>query len=186
MSGGACEKCGGEYRSASALTRHSRKCDGVDRTKRKRSRYREIFFAAHGFGPYVCDGCGEDVSFEAVQVHHKDEDETNDAIDNLIAMHSECHTRRHMSQYWTGKTHSDEHRRKVSESKTGLRHSDETKKKISDAARRRAPASAETRAKISKAHKGKVVSTETRARMSEAMTKRHAARRAEENEGDAR
>ena len=133
MSGGDCTSCGGFYRSASALTQHVARCDGVDRTKRRRSRYREIFFATYGFGPYPCAGCGKDVSFDDVQVHHKDEDETNDVIDNLVAMHAECHAKKHMSQYWSGKTHSDEHRRKVSEAKTGLRHSDETKKKLSEA-----------------------------------------------------
>ena len=186
MTSGTCASCGGTYRSASALTRHVGKCDGVDRTRRKRSRYREIFFAEYGFGPYKCAGCGEDVSFDDVQVHHKDEDETNDVIENLIAMHSECHTRKHMSQYWAGKTHTDEHRRKVSEAKTGTKHSEETKKKLSGAARNRAPASAETRAKISKANKGKVVSAETRARMSKSMKSRHAAKRAEKSGGDAR
>ncbi len=186
MTSGVCASCGGTYRSASALTRHVGKCDGVDRTRRKRSRYREIFFAQHGFGPYPCDGCGDPVSFDAVQVHHKDEDEMNDTVENLIAMHSECHTRKHMSQYWTGKTHTDEHRRKVSEAKTGTKLSEETKKKLSEAARKRAPASAETRAKISKAHKGKVVSAETRARLSESMKARHAAKRAEKSGGDAR
>ncbi len=186
MTSGVCASCGGVYRSASALTRHARTCDGMDRTKRKRSRYREIFFAANGFGPYQCDGCGEDVTFDVVQVHHKDEDETNDVTENLIAMHAECHTRRHMSQYWAGKSHSEEHKRKVAESKTGLRHSEETKKKISEAAKKRPPASAETRSKISKANKGKVVSAETRVRMSEAATKRHATRRAKKSGGDAR
>lgn len=184
--GGVCEKCGGTYRSASALTRHTTRCDGVDRTRRKRSRYREIFFATYGFGPYPCDGCEGDVSFDEVQVHHKDEDETNDAIENLIAMHPACHTRRHMSQYWKGKSHSEEHRRKVSRAKTGVNPTDETRKKLSESARKRAPASAETREKLSKASKGKVVSADTRARMSEAMVKRHAAKRAEKSGGDAR
>lgn len=184
--GGTCEKCGGTYRSASALTQHKKRCDGTDRTRRKRSRYREIFFATYGFGPYPCDECGANVSFDDVMVHHKNEDDTDDAITNLVAMHTSCHTKRHMSQYWKGKKHSKEHRRKVAESKTGLKHSDETKKKLSDAAKKRAPASAATRAKISKAHKGRVVSPETRARMSAAMKKRHAEKRAETDGGDAR
>jgi hypothetical protein len=186
MIGGVCSTCGGSYRSASALTQHQKKCDGVDRTRRKRSRYREIFFAINGIGPYPCAACGTDVTFDVVQVHHKNEDELDDDPDNLIAMHAECHTRKHMSQYWRGKTHSEDHRQKVSAAKTGLTHSDETKKKLSEKARKRPPASAETRAKISKANKGKIVSPETRARMSAAMKQRHADKRAQPEGGGAR
>jgi hypothetical protein len=180
-----CPRCQGEYRSPSALTTHTATCDGTDRTRRKRSRYREVFFATYGFGPYPCAHCGEGVSFDDVHVHHADENEKNDAVENLVAMHQQCHTQKHMSTYWTGKSHSAEHRQKVSEAKRGTTHSTETKQKLSEIAKQRPPASEETRAKISAGNKGRKRSPETRARLSEAMRKRHAARRALQEGGDA-
>lgn len=63
---------------------------------RVRYRYRERFFAEHGWGPYACFFCTEDVMFEDVVVHHVDNDRSNDAVENLAAAHRGCHSSHHI------------------------------------------------------------------------------------------
>lgn len=58
-------------------------------------RHREVFFAHNGAGPWACHFCGEDVEFDAVQVHHLDEDHGNNDPSNLGASHRGCHTKHH-------------------------------------------------------------------------------------------
>jgi hypothetical protein len=59
-------------------------------------RYREVFFAYNGPGPYLCFYCEEDVTFEEVAVHHEDEDKRNNDPNNLKAGHDDCHMAHHM------------------------------------------------------------------------------------------
>jgi len=63
---------------------------------RYRQKYREIFFAYNGPGPYKCEFCKEDVMFTEVLVHHCDEDISNNIPENLKAAHRRCHGRHHM------------------------------------------------------------------------------------------
>lgn len=92
--------------------------------KRRRTNYREIFFAYNGPGPYSCFFCQESVTMLEVIVHHIDEDHTNDAIDNLSPAHGGCHAGHHFSDLWA------RNRKTMSEHPTrGHRtpHSQETK-----------------------------------------------------------
>ncbi len=57
--------------------------------------YREVFFAANGFGPYTCYFCAEPIT-KKLYVHHIDEDGDNDDVHNLTAAHGRCHIRHHM------------------------------------------------------------------------------------------
>jgi hypothetical protein len=59
--------------------------------------YREVFFAAYGFGPHSCYFCGVVVEGKLV-VHHEDHDEHNDDPKNLVACHSGCHVRHHNAE----------------------------------------------------------------------------------------
>lgn len=58
-------------------------------------RYREVFFAHNGPGPYTCFYCEEDVTFKEVAVHHKDENKRNNDPENLEAAHDDCHMAHH-------------------------------------------------------------------------------------------
>lgn len=60
-----------------------------------RNRYRELFFAIHGPGPYICFDCKEEVEFDEVHIHHLDSDHKNDAVENLAPAHDACHQRYH-------------------------------------------------------------------------------------------
>jgi hypothetical protein len=85
---------GGAYKS------HVRHCTGEPKKKRESTRYRELFFANNGSGPYPCDFCGKDVDFDAVTVHHRDHDFTNNHPDNLGACHKRCHNAHHFYDMW--------------------------------------------------------------------------------------
>lgn len=86
-------------------------------------RYREVFFAAHGFGPYACHFCDELVEFERVLVHHLDHDRSNNAPANLAAAHGPCHTSHHSR----GRVPSAQQRRRNSDAHRGRSTSDETR-----------------------------------------------------------
>lgn len=58
-------------------------------------RYREVFFAHNGPGPYTCCFCGQPVDFEEVVIHHVDHNRTNLARENLTAAHETCHKSHH-------------------------------------------------------------------------------------------
>lgn len=98
--------------------------------KRRRSRYREIFFAHNGPGPYSCFfECGKEVTFEEVIVHHVDHDESNNSIDNLVPAHRSCHNQYHFTILW------NERRDELLESQTrGHRtpHTEESRRKMSE------------------------------------------------------
>ena len=53
------------------------------------SSYRIKAIDAHG---KVCSNCGSD---EAIEVHHRDGDRTNNSIDNLLPLCRRCHRRLH-------------------------------------------------------------------------------------------
>lgn len=70
-------------------------------------RYREVFFAANGFGPFTCVFCESAVEATEVSVHHVDHDRKNDSLENLVPAHQGCHSRAHnsgespgMKRYW--------------------------------------------------------------------------------------
>jgi len=94
-------------------------------------------------------------------------------------------TKQKMSASHTGKkreVRSVEHCRKISEFQTGKIHSNKSKQKMSDSAmgNKRCVGyihSEETRKNMSEAAKGKVVTEETRRKMSESHKKRYAAKR---------
>lgn len=110
--------------------------------------HKAIFFAYNGPGPYECKFCSKDVlapweadkvgitlrSSASLHVHHVDGDCTNNDPSNLVAVHSGCHTRHHMtgqtvteaqrkarSENLKGRVFSLEHRRRISAAKKGKR-----------------------------------------------------------------
>lgn len=166
-----CGICGELKVPGGALASHEQSCRNGGKTKRKRSKYRELFLANNGAGPYVCYfSCGEVVLYEELIVHHIDEDHTNNKLENLTATHRVCHNRHHFSELW------QERRDEMLASPTrGHRvpHSEDTKKTLSqkhkdnghsptESAREAArlfntgrPRSEETKQKISAAHKAR-------------------------------
>ena len=162
-----CSFCGELKVPGGALVSHEKACsNGKD--IRRRGRYRDVFFANNGAGPYVCFFCKEDVMFLEVIVHHKDHDKTNDEPANLAPCHRLCHNGHHFKDLWNGK------KEELLASETrghNVPHSDATKKKISDTKKQKnqrpseeaiakaaevsrgVPRSAEVRAKISASHK---------------------------------
>lgn len=134
-----CPHCNDFFVPGGAYAAHVRSCASGGRTRRKRTRYREIFFAHNGPGPYKCVfDCGNSVSFQEVVVHHIDEDFTNDEASNLSATHRVCHNAHHFSELWASR------REEMLASPTrGNRrpHTEETKRKISETkkARKQAP-----------------------------------------------
>src|SRR6266508_3950678 len=54
-----------------------------------------IFTGHNGLGPWPCHVCTEPVSIDVVHVHHRDHDRSNNAPENLTAMHPGCHSRHH-------------------------------------------------------------------------------------------
>lgn len=134
-----CPHCGRHLVPGGAYTSHANSCANGGAKKRKRTRYRELFFAHNGAGPYECYfECGVPVSFQEVVVHHTDDDFTNDTVENLAAAHRVCHNGHHFKELWA------ERRQEFIDSPTrGNRkpHSDETKRKISNTkkARKQAP-----------------------------------------------
>jgi hypothetical protein len=114
-------------------------------------KYRPIFIAVNGPGPWPCylNACEDLVLPDELAIHHLDENHENNEPTNLTAMHKGCHSRLHfagvprstetrakISAAKTGKKRppvTDEYRRKMSEIKRGVRLTDEHKQKLSDA-----------------------------------------------------
>lgn len=82
--------------------------------KRDERKYREIFFAWNGPGPYECDLCKENVDFWSVLIHHKNHDEGDHRLVNLQPLHRGCHTRHHSLGRGAGKVVSEETKFKMS------------------------------------------------------------------------
>jgi hypothetical protein len=93
--------------------------------------YIAIFIDDNGPGPWPCYVCGESVV--DLLVHHLDEDRTNNAPENLVAVHRSCHATLHMG----GKPKSEEHRAKLSAAGLGRTFSDESRAKMSESAKNR-------------------------------------------------
>ena len=106
---------------------------------RDQKRTYRSFFGAYGrTGPWVCGECGQLVYRHGTRrgdgnIHHKDEDVTNDDPSNLVMIHTYCHRRKHM----VGVERSDDVRRRIGQGHIGVglgrQHSDETRRKISAA-----------------------------------------------------
>lgn len=164
----ACRYCGELKVPGGALVSHEKACSNGGPKKRRRSQYREIFFANNGTGPYTCFFCNNSVVFEEVIVHHEDHDETNNNLTNLKPCHRLCHNSHHFKDLWaTNKEellasatrghhapHTEETRRLISEGhkEKGHRPSDDAIAKAAEL-NRGVPRSAEVRAKISESHK---------------------------------
>jgi len=57
--------------------------------------HRQIFLDTHPGSPWDCYFCGGAV--EELHVHHRDGDHDNNAPDNLVATHGDCHAHHHRS-----------------------------------------------------------------------------------------
>lgn len=124
--------------------------------KRKRERYRQIFFDAYGPGPWACYGCHEPVAKDESYIHHIDGDHFNDVINNLAAMHSGCHTTLHNLER---PPYSEETRAKIGAASRQRTHSPETRAKMSATrlGKPLGPCSDAHRAALSAALKGKPI-----------------------------
>ena len=123
-----CKVCGELFVPGGAIAQHERACD-PNKRRRRRSRYRDVFFATYGVGPYTCFfNCGEILEFDYVVVHHADGDHSNDNADNLVPAHRACHNGFHFAELW--KTSKD---RLMSSDTRGHRkpHTAETKARMS-------------------------------------------------------
>jgi len=163
-----CSFCGEYFVPGGALYSHEKACANGGAKRRRRTKYREIFFANNGPGPYTCSFCEKPAIFDEVIVHHQDHDETNNDLTNLKACHRICHNSHHFKDLWSEKSdellasktrghrvpHSEETKRRMSaENKTkGYRPKPEAIAKAAEV-NRGTPRSAETRAKISEGHK---------------------------------
>lgn len=84
---------------------------------RNHGRARRVFLAANGSGPWDCYNCGDEVTsigrgtYDG-NIHHLDENVTNDIPGNLVMMHAICH------QHLHGPPTNDE-RRRISEKLRG-------------------------------------------------------------------
>lgn len=89
-------------RSATSLTwswyyeRGRRRMTG----NRRRRRTMRIFFETYGDGPWTCEQCGDPIENLGRRrydgnVHHRDDDKSNDAPENLVVLHVVCHLRLH-------------------------------------------------------------------------------------------
>lgn len=79
-------------------------------------KFREIFFAFNGAGPYSCYDCGKDVDFWTVLIHHENHDHSDNRLENLVPSHRGCHTRHHSIGRGIGKSPSKETREKMRQS----------------------------------------------------------------------
>ncbi|NBR24050.1 MAG: HNH endonuclease [Micrococcales bacterium] len=160
-----CRICGELFVPGGAITQHERACD-PNKKRRRRSRYRDTFFANNGPGPYTCFfNCGELLEFEYVVVHHVDADHSNDTPENLVPAHRACHNGYHFAELW--KTNKE---MLLSSELRGHRkpHSDKTKNKMSiDAKLRGTAPSAHARERAKEVNTGSKRNAETRLKMSE-------------------
>jgi len=67
---------------------------------RKHKRTLRNFYAVYGQGPWVCEDCSDEIEKIGVNtrdgnIHHRDNDVTNDDAVNLVVLHTDCHQRRH-------------------------------------------------------------------------------------------
>lgn len=163
-----CKYCGELKVPGGALIAHEKACANGGSKRRRRSQYREIFFAHNGAGPYECFFCSEPVQFQEVIVHHEDHNEINNDLTNLKPCHRLCHNSHHFKDLWaTNKEellssetrghrvpHSEETKSQISEGhkQKGHRPSDDAIAKAAELNRGK-PRSAEVRAKISESHK---------------------------------
>jgi hypothetical protein len=68
--------------------------------------YRDVFQDHNGPGPYPCCFCGEPVdriedaprSKDSLCIHHRDENRSNNAPENLAPAHNGCHVKHHMGK----------------------------------------------------------------------------------------
>lgn len=80
---------------------------------RNPGRYRRVFHEHNGNGPWSCYSCGDEVvqigrdsrDSRDGNIHHLDDDVTNDMPANLVMMHADCHQR------WHGPPTADERQR---------------------------------------------------------------------------
>ena len=93
-------------------------------------KFREIFFAFNGPGPYKCYDCEKEVVFWEVLIHHENHDHSDNRLENLVPSHRGCHTRHHSTGRGVGKQVSEETREKmrVSGLKRWARLSEEERK----------------------------------------------------------
>jgi hypothetical protein len=175
-----CQYCGEHKVPGGALAAHERACANGGPKRRRRTQYRELFFANNGPGPYVCFFCEEPVSFSQIIVHHVDHDETNNDLTNLKACHRVCHNGYHFKDLWKEKREE-----LLSSDTRGHRvpHTEETRRLLSENHKeKRHRPSDEARAKAAAVNTGKQRSPETRAKISEGH-KRRALRKLEEGGG---
>ena len=114
-----------------------------------------------------------------LQVDHINTDRHDNRAENLRWVTNKENsnnplTRKHMSEAFKGRTHTEEAKRKISEArkgKPGKPHTEETKRKMSEAhkGKSRKPLSEETKRKLSKALKGKTHSEETKRKISDTL-----------------
>lgn len=81
-------------------------------------KFREVFFAFNGSGPYSCEICGEEVDFWSVLIHHRNHDHDDNRLENLGPVHRGCHTKHHSTGRDIGKKHSESTRQKMSEAQS--------------------------------------------------------------------
>lgn len=166
-----CKYCGELKVPGGALTSHERACANGGPQKRKRSRYRELFFATNGAGPYICYfSCGEPIIFAEVIVHHINGNHVDNRIENLAPAHRTCHNAHHLAELWSERRddmlapetrghripHTEQVKKLISEKKkaAGQQPSDEAREK----ARLKnlgTPRSEETKKRISDGHKAR-------------------------------
>lgn len=109
--------------------------------------YHRAFQTAYGEQPWWCLRCGE----EAEVIHHVDHDRTNNEIENLQSLCSNCHRFVHRGQVRPPATGQN-----IAASKRGKPRSEDTKRKLSEALKGKpATKSAESRRgrRLSKTHR---------------------------------
>lgn len=135
---------------------------------RNHRRTMAVFFATHGEGPWKCYFCGKMVKIIGQNtwdgnVHHVDENASNDSPQNVVMTHVVCHQRYHgpKSNVWeTGHIPWNRGQRASSEAVTKMRASKQANPPFLGKHH-----TVESREKIGAAHRGKVVSEETRQKL---------------------
>lgn len=161
-----CAFCGELKVPGGALFNHEKACSSGGPKRRRRSQYRELFFANSGAGPYDCYfSCGNPVDFSEVVIHHVNEDHLDNRLDNLVPAHRLCHNGYHLGRKW-----ETDHDSMMLARYIGPRtpFTDEVKAQISATkkARGQAPTD-EARAAARQVNIGSKRSLETRAQMSD-------------------